>query len=78
MNKQTIYTLYRFKGVNNLVFADDNKFYLVDSLTEKEVKYKNCRNGLYINRKFISLKRLRKLAYKHRELLKKQTDFCPF
>ena len=79
MKQQTIYTIFRFKGIDNLVFADDNKFYLVDSLQEKEVKYKNGRNGLYVNRKFISLKKLRKLAYKHTELLKtKPANVCPF
>jgi len=79
MNKQTVYTKYRFSGINNLVFADDNKFYMVDGLQEKEVKYKNGRNGLYINRQFISLKRLRKLAYKHTEIIKQtDTSDCPF
>ena len=79
MKQQTIYTLFRFKGINNLVFTDDNKFYFVDSFVEKEVRFKNGRNGLYINRKFVSLRKLRKLAYKHKELLSKKIDgSCPF
>ena len=79
MSNQTIYTKYRFSGLNNLVFADDNNWYLVDSFTKKEVKYKNGRNGLYLSRKFKSLKVLRKLAYKHTELIIKQSnENCPF
>ena len=78
MRKQTVYTKYRFAGINNLVYTDDNKWYLVDSFTEKKVRFKNGRNGLYINRKFISLKKLRKLAYKHTELLKQTDNLCPF
>ena len=78
MNKQTIHTKYRFTGVNNLVFADDNKFYLSDSFKEIKVRYKNGRNGLYLNRKFVSLKRLRILAYEHNEIIKnKLVADCP-
>lgn len=69
MNNKTIYTKYRFSNINNLVFADDNKWYLIDSLKVIQVRYKNGRNGIYLNRKFKSLKQLRKLAYKHCELL---------
>lgn len=79
MRKQTVYTKYRFSGINNLVYTDDNKWYLADSFTEKKVRFKNGRNGLYINKKFVSLRKLRKLAYKHRELLFKKIDSsCPF
>jgi len=71
--------LYRFKSLNNLAFADDDKFYLIDTLLIVNVKYKNGRNGIYYKRKFYSKKTLRKLAYKHRELvIKKSTSFCPF
>jgi hypothetical protein len=79
MSNKTIYTKYRFSTLNNLVFADDNNWYLTDSLIQVKVRFKNGRNGIYLNRKFKSLKQLRKLAYKRTELLiKKSTEYCPF
>jgi len=80
MNIKSIYTSYRFKGYNYLCFSDNNKWYNLNTLREYRIKYKNGRNGIYIDRKFISVISLRKLAYIHRELIKVVGDFndCPF
>ena len=80
MSEKTIYTLYRFAGFNKLVFADDKRFYNSQNLKEFNIRYKNGVNGIYIDRKFISLKKLRENSYSHRELLKEEVKFsdCPF
>ena len=79
MKQQTSYILFRFKGINDIVFTDDNKFLKQSTFKEIKVRNKHGYNGIYINRKFFSLRKLRKLAYKHRELLfKKIEGSCPF
>ena len=78
MTHKTIYIKYRFSGLNTLVFADDNKWYLEGSLKQIEIRYKNGRNGIYFKRKFFSLKKLRNIAYKHTELLIEKNQNTPF
>lgn len=80
MNIKTVYILYKFSGINNVIFADDKKFYNPSNLKEYCIRHKNGRNGIYIDRKFISLINLRENRYKHRELLKEKIDYsdCPF